>query len=228
MDATQLGTEHGKVAGSWVTDSDTDDDAIRRIVNGYNDGDPEILDMMPAPLSGEFAGSPTPRDILWQLGIEDDDDDAADWQLDEYESAYGEAFWQTVIDAAPHRGIGTVRAVLAAEGIDPTSHHIVSVAQLRQSTSRPYPNNLETLDVLVFSHAVKNDLQGDDPLALGNYAALEGMWPELVIGSPYSNADYLAIDLVARHRPNWSRYPRTRRLSLHRRRTHVDGGNGTR
>jgi hypothetical protein len=191
--ARQLGTEAGKNAGSWVIDGNSDDDTIRRIVTGYADFDPETLDMQPSPLSGEFADDPTPRDVLAELGI--DDTEGTEYLLDEYDAGFAEGYWSAIIDAAAHRGIGSVRAVLAAAGIDPTTHHVVSVAHLRQSTNRPYPNNLETHDVLVFNHAVINDMQGDDPLAMGNYRALEAMWSELRIGSPYSNGTYFALDM---------------------------------
>jgi hypothetical protein len=195
--ARQLGTEHGQNAGTWVIDGNTDDEAIRRIVNGHNDGDPEILDMQPSPLSGEFADDPTPRDILAQFGIDGDDfaADEYDYLLGEFEAGYSEGYWKAIVDAAAARGIGTVRAVLTAAGIDPTTSYVVSVAEVRFSTNRPYPNNLETRDVLVFSHACINDQQGDDPLSVGNYRALESLWSDLQTADPYVNAKYFAIDM---------------------------------
>jgi hypothetical protein len=195
--AHQLGTDHGKNAGSWVIDGNTDDDQVRRIINGYNDGDPEILDMEPSPLSGEWADTANARDILARLGFEDDDSEADefDYLLGEYEAGFSEGYWKAIVDAAAARGIGTVRAVLAAANIDPATSYVVSVAELRQSTSRTYPNNLETREVLVFSHACINDQQGDDPLSVGNYRALEAMWPELQTADPYVNAKYFAIDM---------------------------------
>lgn len=93
------------------------------------------------------------------------------------------------------RQTGTVREVLATAGIDPTTHHIVSVAEVRFSTSKPYPNSIETRDVLVFNHAVINDQQGDDPLSIANYRVLERNWSELHTTSPYVNAKYFAIDM---------------------------------
>ena len=195
--AHQLGTEHGQSAGSWVIDGNTDDAAVRRIVNGYNDGDPEIMDMQPTPLSGEFAHDPSPRDILAMFGIDGEDFEADEYDelLGEFEAGYSEGYWSAIMDAAAARGIGTVRAVLAAADIDPATSYVVSVAGVRFSTTRPYPNNLETRDVLVFSHACINDQQGDDPLSVGNYRALEAMWPDLQTADPYVNAKYFAIDM---------------------------------
>lgn len=88
-----------------------------------------------------------------------------------------------------------VREALTAAGIDPTRHHIVSVAKVRFSTSKPYPHNVETRDVLVFNHAVIHDQQGDDPLSMANYRVLERNWPQLQTADPYVNAKYFAIDM---------------------------------
>lgn len=88
-----------------------------------------------------------------------------------------------------------VREALAAAGIDPSRHHIVSVAEVRFSTNKPYPHNVETRDVLVFNHACINDQQGDDPLSMANYRVLERDWSDLQTADPYVNAKYFAIDM---------------------------------
>jgi len=97
--ADQHGYDHGLAAGSWVIDGNTTTETARRIVRGYDDGDPEIMDMQPAPLSGEWADSPLPRDVLSAVGLEQDDD-AADDALSAYEDGYGRGYWQQVLAAA--------------------------------------------------------------------------------------------------------------------------------
>jgi len=88
------GYERGLAAGSWVVDGNTSEATARRLLEGIEDGDPEILDGLPsAPLSGEFADDLTPRDVLdwYELG---EDDDGADDVL----AAFEEGFARGVID----------------------------------------------------------------------------------------------------------------------------------
>lgn len=95
----QHGSEKGGAAGSWIVDANTNQDAAQRILDGYEAGDPEIMDMCPAPLSGEFAGSPIPSVVLEELGI-GFDHESADEILDAYEDSFSNAFWVTVIRSA--------------------------------------------------------------------------------------------------------------------------------
>lgn len=61
----EAGAEYGRAAASWFFDGNTPRETYQRVLAGLEDGDPEILDSLPsAPLSGEFADSPTPRDVL--------------------------------------------------------------------------------------------------------------------------------------------------------------------
>lgn len=86
------GFEAGTAAGSWV---EIDDAAsAQSIVTGYDDGDPAIMDMAPAPLSGEWAG-----ESLTELGLAD----ATDEELTSFEEGYSEGFWTEVLRAAKHR-----------------------------------------------------------------------------------------------------------------------------
>jgi hypothetical protein len=92
--AEALGAEHGRNAGSWVTDGNTTPETYRRLLEGIRDGDPEILDALPcAPLSGEWAGDPTPASVLAELDVAEDDDDA-----DDVLSAYEDAYRSAVVD----------------------------------------------------------------------------------------------------------------------------------
>lgn len=87
-EAIAQATERGSAAGSWVLDGNSTVETARRIIDGYNDGDPEIMDLQPAALSGEWAG-----ESMVELGLEGADDEL----LDAYEEAYGAAFWYEVI-----------------------------------------------------------------------------------------------------------------------------------
>jgi hypothetical protein len=97
--AFELGRERGASAGSWVVDGNTSDETKRAIINGYNDGDPAVLNMEPAPLSGEWGDDPTISDVLAELGIGEDEEYEGDL-LTEYESGFSDGFWGEVIRSA--------------------------------------------------------------------------------------------------------------------------------
>lgn len=82
------GLAAGLAAGSWVEVNDIA--TAQHIHSGYEDGDPEVMDMQPSPLSGEWAG-----ESLAELGLAD----ATGEDLDEYESGYSEGFWSSVISS---------------------------------------------------------------------------------------------------------------------------------
>ena len=82
-------TDRGYSAGTWCTPGDAA--TAERILSGYDAGDPEIMDMCPAPLSGEWAG-----ESLAELGLAD----ATDEELAVYEEAFQEAFWGEVCRSA--------------------------------------------------------------------------------------------------------------------------------
>jgi len=96
--AELAGAEAGKNAGSWVIDGTTTEETARRILRGLDDGDPEILDMQPAPLSGEYAGESIPE-LSEQYGIPLDDDEVATV----FETAFSEAYWAEVERAARYQ-----------------------------------------------------------------------------------------------------------------------------
>lgn len=105
--AQALGAEHGRNAGSWVIDGNTTDVYARAIVQGYEDGDPQVMEMMPAPLSGEWADSMTPDRLLRELGYRHDGD--IDMEPDicgAYELAFERGFWDQVSTDA--RGFGHI------------------------------------------------------------------------------------------------------------------------
>jgi hypothetical protein len=61
------GYSDGTAAATWIVDGNTDDPAgyLGRLLAGMADGDPQIMDELPAPrLSGEYADDPSWNDIL--------------------------------------------------------------------------------------------------------------------------------------------------------------------
>lgn len=100
-EATALGKEHGHDKATWVFDGNTSENAYGRFLQGHEDGDPEIMDMCPAPLSGEWAG-----ESMWEIlgAPEDGDDLEADdaWQevADAYENAFTSAWWTETLRVA--------------------------------------------------------------------------------------------------------------------------------
>jgi hypothetical protein len=91
----KAGYEHGKAKGSWAFDGNTEDATYRRILAGFEDGDPEVMDICPSPLSGEWAGESIPE-LSNEIGIDLFDPDNAD----EFEDGFTQGFWDEVIATA--------------------------------------------------------------------------------------------------------------------------------
>jgi hypothetical protein len=96
--AAELGRQHGQSKASWAIDGNTTTETMQRIMRGLEEGDPAILDMCPAPLSGEWADEPTPATVLDTIGIGEEGDTAedADVALAAYEDAFTTAYWEEV------------------------------------------------------------------------------------------------------------------------------------
>lgn len=89
--AYQAGYERGQASGSWVIDGDTSEETARRLLEGIEDGDPQIMDIQPAPLSGEWAGeSVSELSDLYGLDLEDEEN------ASDFEEGYSEGFWEEV------------------------------------------------------------------------------------------------------------------------------------
>lgn len=103
--ARELGLDYGKARGSWVIDGNSPKEFCQKIIDGYEDSDPEIMDISGSPLSGEFADGPTPSSVLAELEIEIQDNCAMCESeqseiIDAYEAGYQDGFWETVIQDA--------------------------------------------------------------------------------------------------------------------------------
>lgn len=89
------GAAHGKAAGSWIADGNTREDALRNLLQLWEDGDP-AAPYAPDPLSGEWADSPTLSELIDEC-TELDADTLDDGERDSLATAYEEAFrdaWQ--------------------------------------------------------------------------------------------------------------------------------------
>lgn len=68
--ARNIGRDHGRNAASWYFDGNTDRATYERVGKGIDEGDPEILDDLPAPdLSGQWADGYTNTDLLRDCGV---------------------------------------------------------------------------------------------------------------------------------------------------------------
>lgn len=190
--AEHVGTEHGKAAGSWVIDGNTSAERAQSIVDGYDAGDPAITDMQPSPLSGEWADGVTEDDVITeiadraQVNLNTIDADTREELITAFEDSYSEGFWAEVLRAAKALLPATVRAVLAEAEYDPTTSSVVCVH-----------SHYSGVDTLVFNDARLTDQQGEDPVHVGNYRALDAIEDFHMhrVGSPFSNADYFALEL---------------------------------
>lgn len=89
------GSDAGKGSASWIEIDDVA--AARWILKGIADGDPEVMDIQPSPLSGEWAGKSIPEIID---GYNDMSDEDAEQAADAYEEGFSQAFWATLEDRA--------------------------------------------------------------------------------------------------------------------------------
>lgn len=102
--AHDLGTEHGRAAASWVNVDETTAETLRR---GMDDGDPAVLDTLPAPdLSGQWADALTGPQLVADairaatehgaIYSEQDANDAFGDLCDTYETAFDDAMTAVV------------------------------------------------------------------------------------------------------------------------------------
>lgn len=94
-EAYRAGYDHGQARGSWVLDGNSTVETARRIVEGYNDGDPEIMDMQPAPLSGEWAGESIP-----EMSDYFDMDLSDETVADDFEQGFSDGYWTEILTTA--------------------------------------------------------------------------------------------------------------------------------
>ena len=106
--AKALGREHGiQRADTTVTSANCTVGAARKILEGYESSNEEVLDLCPNPLSGEWADDPQPMAILDAIADKVDPHELRGVDifetsdvLDLYEEAYRQGFWDKVILAS--------------------------------------------------------------------------------------------------------------------------------
>lgn len=89
------GEADGVAAASWIIDGNTTDPiaVLGKLIRGIADGDPEILDSLPAPdLSGQWADKPTLHQILKQEFTFYPEDPGVVGAWEEYGDAYDNGF----------------------------------------------------------------------------------------------------------------------------------------
>ena len=99
--ATELGNEDGVAKASWLLDGNSSDEQAWFLLKGIKDGDLEVLDQLPgSPLSGEYSGEKVPKDVLDELGLDEDHQDAEDAI-----TAYEDGFSSGVTDGATNEAL---------------------------------------------------------------------------------------------------------------------------
>ena len=91
-DLLQDAEGRGRAAGSWAAPGDPI--TAQTILTGYDEGDSEIMDMQPSPLSGENAG-----ESMSELGLANAPDDL----VNRWEDAFTEGFWAEVLSSARYQ-----------------------------------------------------------------------------------------------------------------------------
>jgi len=89
--AYKAGFEKGQADGSWILDGNSTKETANRILDGFENGDPEIMDLQRAPLSGEFAGESI-SELSSQYGIDLEKEE----NQDRFENGYSDGFWNEV------------------------------------------------------------------------------------------------------------------------------------
>lgn len=105
-DARAFGVERGKHSGSWVLNGTSSLETAQRILDGYENGDPEIMDLEGSPLSGEWVDGLRAEDVYAAANVVVSDDDTTDYSdlLDAFEQGFTEGFWDEVTRLARAMG----------------------------------------------------------------------------------------------------------------------------
>lgn len=99
MNYEEQGYKLGTAQGSWVFDGNTKRETYEWVRKGYDEGDPEVLDLCPDPLSGEWAGESIGELFGLKTGDMWPDDDL----LEAFENGFGAGFWDTVLKACEYQ-----------------------------------------------------------------------------------------------------------------------------
>ena len=95
--AEAIGTDHGKIAASWVFDGNTTRESYARYLKGIENGDPETMDSLCEPsLSGEYADDYDEQMLAVDLDLGMEDIETLEECAEAYNRAAASAFWLEV------------------------------------------------------------------------------------------------------------------------------------
>lgn len=115
--AHQFGREQGTAAASHVFDGNTEMGQYYKVFNGIAEGDPEVADLEPNPLSGEWADGLDELTVLSTAGNTDDHVNEENAHLiSAFEDGFNTAFWDEIDRVCRYHLKGTEWGDLA--GID--------------------------------------------------------------------------------------------------------------
>jgi hypothetical protein len=100
--AYELGKSSGHSVGTWVIDGRTAPEQCQFIIKGYEAGDPEVMDMVPKPLSGVWADERSPSVLMEELGVRADSR-FSERLCDMFEDGFTSAYWDEVLRAARYQ-----------------------------------------------------------------------------------------------------------------------------
>jgi len=100
-DAAQLGAEHGADVARWIFDGNTTDSTYQWYLDGIESGDSAVWEHIPTtPLSGEYAGDPTPSTLMADLGAHDLEPEEESELCGIFEDAFSTAVEHTLVTTA--------------------------------------------------------------------------------------------------------------------------------
>lgn len=89
--AYELGKERGLAAATWLLDGNSTRRQATVLLVGLLDGDPMVIDTLPSnPLSGEWAGDPTPMDIIAEVAPDLEDPEYQQAIIEDYENGFND------------------------------------------------------------------------------------------------------------------------------------------
>jgi hypothetical protein len=98
----QEAMDAGQKAAEWLLDGNSSFADAYRLFRGIEDGDPEVIDTFPSPLSGEHAGESLPEimDRFVSCDFNDLSSDIRDEMCERYEKEFHDAFMTAARDEA--------------------------------------------------------------------------------------------------------------------------------
>lgn len=94
--AMELGRDAGHDAATWAFDGNTSDSTYKKVLDMFDDGDPELYDHFHGPnLSGQWADDFNLVGLAEALGLDDSED--VSYYADLWEESASQAYWDEII-----------------------------------------------------------------------------------------------------------------------------------